>query len=94
METIKFASQLSELKAALLFIKRTKKELKDLMKKEEREAVDAYLKSSSYTRAAAIMGKDPVMVYIYVKNAIEILNIYKALFHDKKKTKKRAFTRS
>jgi hypothetical protein len=95
MDTIKFAPQISELKTALLFFKRTRKELKDFLKKEELEAVDAYLSTSSYAKAAVITGKDPVMIYIYVKNTIVTLNIFKSLFFQKKeKTKKRAFTRS
>jgi serine/threonine-protein kinase RIO1 len=95
METIKFASQISELKAALLFFKRTQKELKDLLKKEELESMNAYLSTSSYAEASVLTGKDPVMIYIYVKNAIVTLNIFKSLvIRKKKKIKKRAFTRS
>ena len=95
MDTIKFESQISELKTELLFFKRTRKELKDLLKKEELEAVDAYISTSSYAQAAVLTGKDPVMIYIYVKSAIVTLNIFKSLFFQKKKkTKKRAFTRS
>jgi hypothetical protein len=93
MKTIKFASQISELRAALIFFKRTGKELKEFLKKEELEAVNAYLSTSSYTKAAILTTKDPVMIYIYVKNAVEVLNIFKSLLVQKK-IKKRAFTRS